>query len=214
VISKEITNRLEEGVALMGLGADADQVTRLITYLEMLQKWNKTFNLTSITDPDRMITHHLLDSLSIRPYLNGHSFIDVGTGAGLPGIPLAIMDPLNNMCLLDSNNKKCRFLTQVKIELRLENITVSHQRVEEHRPATYQSVLSRAYSSLREVALQMQHLLADQGTLMAMRGRLESRELSELPKTIKVLDVHKLDIPFLSDDRNLVIMGREKQRIQ
>lgn len=206
MIPEEVVARFQEGACQQGLVPDAKQLSRLMDYLELMLKWNKTYNLTSITEPERMITHHLLDSLSVRPYRQGLSCIDVGTGAGLPGIPLAIVEPDKPMYLLDSNGKRCRFLTQTRITLGLENIKVEQSRVQDYRHLVFDTVLCRAYSSLADVAGQLQHLLAENGHLLAMRGKVASGELSSLPKTIKVLEVYRLNVPFLLEERNLVVM--------
>jgi 16S rRNA (guanine527-N7)-methyltransferase len=184
------------------------QNARFMGFLDLMAKWNKTCNLTSITDPERMITHHLLDSLSIWRYLKGNTLIDVGTGAGLPGVPLAIIRPALQVCLLDSSGKRCRFLTQVRIELALDNIEIERSRVQDYQDRQFQTVICRAYGSLEGVATQLEPLLASGGQLLAMRGKVLRRELSSLPKTIKVLGVHQLAVPFMAEQRNLVVMGK------
>ncbi len=208
VIPKELLERFTEGALQLGLDPDTRQLSRILSFLDLISKWNKTINLTAITDPQRMVTHHLLDSLSIWRFVQGEARIDVGTGAGLPGVPLAIFEPGKPMYLLDSSSKRCRFLTQVKIELELENVTVEHSRVQDYRNRQFDTVLCRAYSSLQDVAEQLQHLLAERGQLLAMRGKVLSRELSSLPKTIKVLEVHPLTVPLVVEERNLVIMAK------
>ena len=208
MIPEELLGRFMEGALQLGLDPDTRQLAQIGSFLELMSKWNRTFNLTAITDPERMVTHHLLDSLSIWRFLQGEACIDVGTGAGLPGVPLAIFEPGKLMYLLDSSSKRCRFLTQVKIELGLNNVVVEHSRVQDYRFRLFDSVLCRAYSSLQDVADQLQPLLAEGGQLLAMRGKVMARELSSLPKTIKVLEVHPLTVPFLEEERNLVIMGK------
>jgi 16S rRNA (guanine527-N7)-methyltransferase len=206
--------QLHDGAEQLGLKLSPDQLTKLISHLHLLIKWNATYNLTSINDPGRIITHHLLDSLSIWRHLAGRTGIDVGSGAGLPGIPLAISFPDKQMTLLDSNGKRCRFLTQAKIELALANVSVVHMRAENHVGDQYDMVFSRAYGSLDRVASDMVHLLAPRGTMLAMRGKLDEQELSGLPKTIKVLTVDRLPVPFLEEERNLVIMTRAEDTVE
>lgn len=202
----DFQNQLQSGVAQLGLDLNPDQLRKLECYLQLQIKWNATYNLTAIEDPARIVTHHLLDSLSIWRHTTGVTGIDVGSGAGLPGIPLAISFPDKPVTLLDSNGKRCRFLTQAKIELELPNIQVAHERVQKYVGHEYDMVFSRAYSSLDRVASEMVHLLAPGGVLLAMRGKLDEEELSSLPKTIKVLAVDRLQVPFLNEERNLVTM--------
>ena len=201
-------DQLQAGVLELGLDLKPDQLRKLESYLQLQIKWNNTYNLTAIEEPARIVTHHLLDSLSIWRHATGIDGIDVGSGAGLPGIPLAISFPDKQVTLLDSNGKRCRFLTQAKIELELANIEIAHRRVQNHVGLEYDMVFSRAFGSLDGVANEMGHLLAPGGVLLAMRGRLDQQELSRLPKTIKVLAVDRLQIPFLNEERNLVTMTR------
>lgn len=208
MIPGDYQDRLQNGVQQLELDLNSDQLKKLLHYLHLQIKWNKTYNLTSIDDPARIVTHHLLDSLSIWRYVTGIVCIDVGSGAGLPGMPLAISFPDKDVTLLDSNGKCCRFLTQVKIELELANVEVIHGRVQTCAEHEFDMVFSRAYGSLHRVALEMEHLLATRGVLLAMRGKLDEQELSRLPKTIKVLAVDKLQVPFLNEERHLVTMTR------
>jgi 16S rRNA (guanine527-N7)-methyltransferase len=205
-MSLDHQDQLQDGVLQLGLKLNPDQLMKLESYLQLQIKWNTTYNLTAIEDPDRIVTHHLLDSLSIWRQVTGKTGIDVGSGAGLPGIPLAISFPDKQLTLLDSNGKRCRFLTQVKIELALANIIVVHNRTQDYVGHEYDMVFSRAYGSLDRIASDMAHLLAPAGQLLAMRGKLDEQELSRLPKTIKVLAVDRLRVPFLNKERNLVTM--------
>lgn len=179
-------------------------------YLELLTKWNKVFNLTSITDPHDMVMLHILDSLSIHPYLHGSHILDVGTGAGLPGIPLAILLPEKKFTLMDSNSKKTRFLTQVVLELKLKNVAVIHSRCEDLRPERlFDSILSRAFASLRVMLEVTQHLVAPHGKFLAMKGVYPESEIQELPQGFKSLAVHKLEIKGLDAERHLVCLAKE-----
>ena len=156
-----------------------------------------------------MIKLHLLDSLAISPLLQGARFIDVGTGAGLPGIPLAIINPEKHFTLLDSNGKKTRFLFQAKIELGLSNINEVNKRVEQFAPEhMYDAVLSRAFSSLSDMVINCQHLLADGGWFLAMKGRLEQSELSAIPKGYKVVQEYPIAVPKVDGQRHLVKIVR------
>jgi 16S rRNA (guanine527-N7)-methyltransferase len=176
------------------------------TYLQLLEKWNKVYNLTAIRDPKDMMTLHIQDSLSIGPYLHGSRIIDVGTGAGLPGIPLAITYPDKHFTLLDSNGKKTRFLTHVQHTLGLKNVTVVHSRVEKFRPTEgFDSILSRAFASLSDMLAMTDHLCAIGGRFLAMKGQYTE---TELPAHIRLIGVYPLHVPGLDAQRNLVILEK------
>jgi 16S rRNA (guanine527-N7)-methyltransferase len=183
---------------------------KFIHYLDLLAKWNKIYNLTSIRDPNDMVMLHILDSLSINPYLHGTRILDVGTGAGLPGIPLAIIQPEKKFTLMDSNSKKTRFLTQVVLELKLTNVEVIHSRCEDLRPEQpFDSILSRAFASLRVMLEATHHLVAKHGRFLAMKGVYPESEIQELQQGFKVLAVHKLVINGLAAERHLVCLAKE-----
>jgi len=181
----------------------------MLQYIGLLQRWNKAYNLTSIKDPMQMLSYHLLDSLSISPHLQGRSFIDVGTGAGLPGIPLAVTHPDKTFSLLDSNGKRIRFLFQIKTALQLNNVKEMQGRVEEYKPEKlYDGVISRAFASLTDMIEGSEHLLASGGSFYAMKGRYPDKELSELPKGYKVEQAIELDVPTLDQQRHLIIIKK------
>ncbi len=191
----------------MGLDISPAQVDQLLAYLALLVKWNKAYNLTAVRDPLQMVSRHLLDSLAVLPHIEGGRLIDVGTGAGLPGVVLAICRPDWRLSLLDSNGKKTRFLFQVKTELALANITVLHCRVEQHQPdQLYDGVLSRAFATLLDMTAGSHQLLATGGYFYAMKGVYPEQELSELPKHFKVEACHELAVPGESGQRCLVLM--------
>lgn len=203
---------LAQGVAALGQGAlisPAVQAT-LLAYLRLLEKWNRTHNLTAIRDPERMITHHLLDALAVLPHLpsrEGLRLIDIGSGGGVPGIPLAIVRPDWRLTLLDSNFKKTTFLRQAAIELPLPNVEVVAARVEEYAPAApFDIVISRAFSDLAVFAGATRRLLAPDGRLVAMKGVYPHEELAHLPAEIGVRSTPSLKVPGLDGDRHLVIM--------
>jgi len=178
---------------------------QFIQYLELLYKWNKVTNLTAIRDPIEMVMQHILDSLAILPFLQGQRFIDVGTGAGLPGIPLAIIQPDKQFFLLDSNSKKTRFLTQVVLELGLKNVLVIHARCEQFQPEQcFDAVITRAFSSLKQMLALTQHMLCAQGEFLAMKGVYPEDEIKEIPKKFKMIEVHELKIKGLNQNRCLV----------
>lgn len=178
---------------------------KLIVYLEELSKWNAVFNLTSITDPKEMIYLHLIDSLLIGPYLTGNLFLDVGTGAGLPGIPLAIMYPETKWVLLDKCGKKIRFLLQMKAELGLSNIAVAESRAEHFHPQErFDGIISRAYGTLRLLTESTMHLLAPTGHWLLMKGKYPQDELADLPGEVKLYDIQSIKMTGKTLERHLV----------
>jgi 16S rRNA (guanine527-N7)-methyltransferase len=204
-LDSRLLTRLQRGCEALGLAPDSAQQERLLDYLALLLKWNNAYNLTSVRDPAQMVTRHLLDSLAVAPHLGGGHIIDVGTGAGLPGVPLAIIFPGTRFALLDSNGKKTRFLFQVKTALCLDNMQIHHARVESFRPPElFEAVLSRAFASLADMAAGCGHLLAPAGRLLAMKGAYPEEELAALGPEYKVSAVHVLDVPGLDEQRHLV----------
>ncbi len=183
-----------------------DQVwSKLYDYLSLLQKWNKTYNLTAIRDPQEMFVKHLLDSLAVAPHVDSKRLIDVGTGGGLPGIPLAILFPERQVDLLDSNSKKTRFLVQAKAELGLENILVLHKRVEDYSPIEkYDGIISRAFASLDDMLNLTRHLIASNGSWWAMKAQKTQAEISHIPPYAELKNVFNLDVPGLDADRTLI----------
>jgi|TARA_B110001450_G_scaffold255562_1_gene283446 16S rRNA (guanine527-N7)-methyltransferase len=198
-------DQLKLGLERLHLSCNEKQINQLLNYLDLLERWNKAYNLTAIRDPFDMINLHLLDSLAISVELQGDRFIDVGTGPGLPGIPLAIMNQNKNFTLLDSNGKKTRFLFQTKLELGLDNISEVNQRVQDFHPKqTYDCVLSRAFSSLGDMVENCHHLLNQNGYFLAMKGKLPQTELRELPKNYKVEKLHSINVPGVEGQRHLI----------
>ncbi|MBQ0720593.1 MAG: 16S rRNA (guanine(527)-N(7))-methyltransferase RsmG [Gammaproteobacteria bacterium] len=205
----QLDSALQEGIAAQGLQVEDQARAAMLQYIGLLQRWNKAYNLTSIKDPLQMLSYHLLDSLSIGPYLQGRSFIDVGTGAGLPGIPLAITHQDKTFSLLDSNGKKVRFLFQIKTALKLGNVKEWQGRVEQYKPEQpYDGVISRAFASLTDMIEGSEHLLTPGGCFYAMKGRYPDKELSELPKGYKVEQAIELDVPTLDQQRHLIIIKK------
>ena len=195
----------------LNLGLSDWQLAALLQYLELLLKWNRIYNLTAVRNPGEMVVRHLLDSLVISPWCIGQRFIDVGTGAGLPGVPLAILYPEKEFHLLDSNSKKTRFLFQVKTALALDNMTVHHARVETFKPIElYDAVLSRAFASLPDMVASCRHLLHEAGQLLAMKGILSAGELASVNAMGIKHVVHKLTVPGLNEQRHLVILSGKK----
>ncbi len=183
---------------------------QLLHYLDLLQEWNRVFNLTAIVDPRDTVLLHILDSLSITKYLQGKEIIDVGTGAGLPGIPLALTQPEKMFVLLDSNSKKTRFLNQVVYEMKIKNVEIVHARCEDFKPEKcFDSILSRAFASIKVMLEQTQHLLCQDGQFLAMKGIYPAQEIQEIPKNFNVIGVERLNIKGLDAERHLVRVGKE-----
>lgn len=206
-----LAQQLAQGVSELGLTLPADAQARLLAYLGLLQKWNRVYNLTAVRDAHRMVSQHLLDCLAVAPHVAAERLLDVGSGAGLPGIPLALALPDARMTLLDSNHKKAAFLRQVVTELKLGNTEVVCERAETWRPPQgFGVVISRAFSDLAEfVSLAGRHV-APGGRLFAMKGVHPYEEIAQLPQGWQVLQVIPLQIPGLRAQRHLVSIGRGK----
>ena len=197
---------LKAGINTLGIDCTSQQLEKLLTYLELLERWNKAYNLTAIRDPIQMVRLHLLDSLAIHPYIQaGKEIIDVGTGPGLPGIPLAILNPNINFTLLDSNGKKTRFLFQAINDLSLVNAKEINHRVEKYQPEqSFNIVLSRAFSSISDMLTQCDHLVSDSGCFLAMKGKKPDSELSQITKAYKVVDLSEVKVPQIDSERHLI----------
>ena len=204
--SQTIQQELELGIQTLGLNCSANQQQQLLTYLEMLQRWNKAYNLTAIREPIQMVRLHLLDSLAIHPYIQGvKNIIDVGTGPGLPGIPLAILNTDINFTLLDSNGKKTRFLFQAINDLSLANAKEVNQRVEKYQSkSSFDIVVSRAFSSIPDMLNQCDHLVSKSGCFLAMKGKKPDSELSQITKNYKVVDLSQVNVPKIDSERHLI----------
>ncbi|EAM2190421.1 TPA: 16S rRNA (guanine(527)-N(7))-methyltransferase RsmG, partial [Salmonella enterica subsp. enterica serovar Agona] len=191
-------NKLSRLLADAGISLTDHQKTLLAAYVDMLHKWNKAYNLTSVRDPNEMLVRHILDSIVVAPYLQGQRFIDVGTGPGLPGIPLAIVLPDAHFTLLDSLGKRVRFLRQVQHELKLENITPVQSRVEAYpSEPPFDGVISRAFASLNDMVSWCHHLPGEKGRFYALKGQLPGDEIASLPDNFSVESVEKLRVPQL-----------------
>jgi 16S rRNA (guanine527-N7)-methyltransferase len=197
---------LAQGCAIMQLDISAETQKKLLDYLQLLQKWNRVYNLTAIRDPDQMVSHHLLDSLAVLPHLWPGRWLDVGCGAGLPGVVLAITRPEWQFTLLDSNSKKTSFVQQSIIELGLSNISVSCARVEEYQANDkFDGIISRAFAETSDFIELTRHLLAKSGRWAAMKGAPE-QELQRLPGDVVVERIIPLQIPGLEAARCLVVL--------
>ncbi|MBL4816154.1 16S rRNA (guanine(527)-N(7))-methyltransferase RsmG [Shewanella benthica] len=196
---------LDECLAEMNLTATEQQKKQLVGFVEMLNKWNKAYNLTSVRDPEQMLIRHIMDSLAVSAHLVGERFIDVGTGPGLPGIPLAIMNPDKHFVLLDSLGKRIRFQKQVQFDLGIDNISSVESRVEAYEPEEkFDGVLSRAFASIEDMLHWCHHLPADNGCYYALKGQLAEDEMTKIPEGYELTDVIKLSVPRLDEQRHLL----------
>jgi 16S rRNA (guanine527-N7)-methyltransferase len=201
---------IREGVAALGLALRGEQIHRCEAFLELIEKWNRVHNLTAGRETAQMVILHLLDSLSILPHLEGaRTVLDVGSGPGLPGIPVAIARPEVQVTLLDSSHKKTTFLEQARAELALENVSVVCERVEQWRPqGTFDVVVSRAFAELSEFVSQAQHLVAPGGRMLAMKGVYPFEEIAKVPATHRIANVTELKVPHLEAKRHLVAVEK------
>jgi 16S rRNA (guanine527-N7)-methyltransferase len=203
-----IETKLADGLSQMGLALGAEAQAKLVAYLRLIEKWNRVHNLTAVREPEQMVVLHLLDSLTVLPHVaHARTLLDVGTGAGLPGIPIAIARPDLAVTLLDSSHKKATFLRQAKAELGLANVQVACERVERwHPPAPFDVVVSRAFAELADFVVQAAHLVAPGGTLLAMKGVHPFEEIAKVPSTHRVENVVELRVPTLDAQRHLVLL--------
>ncbi|HET7358878.1 MAG TPA: 16S rRNA (guanine(527)-N(7))-methyltransferase RsmG [Rhodanobacteraceae bacterium] len=198
---------LRDGIAALGLELPAGAQARLLDYLELLQRWNRAYNLTAVRDPAQMVSRHLLDSLAIAPFVAGATLADLGSGAGLPGIPLAIATPARAVTLVDTNGKKARFLREAVRSLALDNVTVVQARVED-LDGRFDCITARAFASLADMLAWGGHLLAGGGRWLAMKGRWPDDELAALPPGFRLEASHVLAVPGLDAERHLLVLRR------
>jgi 16S rRNA (guanine527-N7)-methyltransferase len=201
---------LVAGAAELHLTLSAGQADLLIKLVDELEAGNAKFNLTAIRDRPGMLTKHVLDSMTLQPYLRGARIADVGTGAGFPGLVLAVLNPERRFGLIEATGKKARFVTETAERLKLANVQVVHSRAESYRPfELFDTVVARALSSLKDFVAYAGHLLAPEGRLLAMKGKRPDEEILALPKTFRALAVHVLRVPGLPDERHLVELVRK-----
>jgi 16S rRNA methyltransferase gidB len=202
--------KLQSGLKEMGLDLSGEQQDKLLAYVEMLKKWNKTYNLTALRDESQIISHHLLDSLTLPPYLEGaQTMLDVGSGGGQPGIPAAICRPDLQITLLDANTKKTSFLQQAAIELELKNVRVVSGRVEAVQGLRADVITSRAFAELADFVNWTAHLLQNGGRWAAMKGVYPAAEIDRLPDSVCVERVDKIRVPQLNAERHMVILRKK-----
>ncbi|MEJ6473624.1 16S rRNA (guanine(527)-N(7))-methyltransferase RsmG [Pseudoalteromonas piscicida] len=205
-----LLEQLNELLAETSIELSEQQKQQLVDYVQLLDKWNKAYNLTSIRDPKEMMVKHIMDSLVVAPHLTGSNYIDVGTGPGLPGMVLAIARPDINFVLLDSLGKRVRFLMQVKHGLGIENVTPVQSRVEEYQPSVkLDGVLSRAFASLQDMIQWCSHLIDNQGVFLALKGQYPADELEDLPNGVSLSQDISLVVPKLEGERHLIILSKD-----
>ena len=204
---ESLRQRLRAGISELQLALDDAAIGQLLDYVELLQRWNAAYNLTAVRDPAEMVTRHLLDSLAILPHVHGATLADLGSGAGLPGIPLAIAAPEREILLVDSNGKKARFLREAVRKLGLTHTRVAESRVE-NVEGTFECITARAFASLGEMLARGGHLLATDGRWLALKGRYPEDELAALPEGFRVEEIVALHVPGLDAERHLVVLRR------
>jgi len=205
-----LQNHLQQGVAQLSLDLDTGQISQLLDFLGLLEKWNRAYNLTAVDSPADMVNRHLLDSLAPAPYLHGDSLLDIGSGAGLPGIPLAIAFPGMQVMMLDSAGKKVRFINHVIRELALPNAGTRHCRIEAYQPRVCpDTITARAVAALPKIVGWCDQLMGPDTRLLAMKGRYPEQELLALPAGFMIDKVVALDVPFDASERHLAIVRRE-----
>ena len=203
--------RWNAGLNELGCQADEQQFAKLKCYVDLLHRWNKTYNLTAVRKPDDMVPLHIFDSLSVAPFIQGQNCLDVGSGAGLPTIPLAILQPERHFTALDTNGKKTRFIQQAVIELGLENVNVVQTRVENWQAEKpFDAIVSRAFASLEDFVSSAAQHLAENGTLFAMKGQYPAEELQNLPAGFILKESHTLIVPNVEGKRHLLEIIRDK----
>lgn len=208
-----MTVTLEEGARELGIELDAGQVAKLLAHLDLMDEWGAKMNLTAIRERPQQVTKHLLDSLAIRPWLRGQRIADVGSGAGFPGIPLAIVDPGLQFTLIEATGKKCRFLEHVRDALGLENVAVVNARAEGYRPEKrFDTVVARAVGPVADLVKFSGALVADDGRLLAMKGRDPQAELALRLSGWRVAAVHRLAVPGLAEERHVVELRRSQDK--
>ena len=217
-----VEQRLKAGVAALGLGLPEGAEVKLLAYLALLDKWNRVYNLTAVRDTERMVSHHLLDSLAALPFFQGQSVLDVGSGGGLPGVVWAVVEPQLDVTCVDSVGKKAAFIRQAALALRLDNLRVEHARIEQLEAPPFDVITSRAFASLADFVGLTAHLAKPGCIWLAMKGKLPLDEVSELPDGFQAFHVERLKVPGLGAERCLIwirrslpsLTSRESGRLQ
>lgn len=206
-MNDSLADRLARNVGELSFSLPPAVDQKLLDFIALLDKWNHAYNLTAVRQPAQMIARHLMDSLVVVPYLHGQQVLDVGSGAGLPGIPLALACPEREFTLLDSNGKKVRFMRQAVAELGLENVSVVHSRVEQFQSSPgFDTIIARAYATLGELVRGARHLCRPEGRFLVMKGACPVAELDDLPEGFELEAIHPLRVPGLEAERHLLLV--------
>jgi 16S rRNA (guanine527-N7)-methyltransferase len=205
--TSSLPHRLGNGLAAMQLALPEAAQAKLLAYLDLLAKWNRTYNLTAVRDPADMVSRHLLDSLAVLPFVHGKNLADLGSGAGLPGVPLAIARPDLAVTLVESNGKKARFLREAIRSLPLANVTVAQARVQD-ATGTFDTITARAFASLPDMLAWGGHLLAPNGRWLALKGRADPAELGAMPDGFRIIAIHELRVPGADGERCVIELVR------
>lgn len=209
-----LEEKLDKGLKHINIDIPTEQKELLLNFIKLMDKWNKTYNLTSVRDVEQMIDKHLIDSLAVSKFLNGVNFIDVGTGPGLPGIPLAIINPDKNFYLLDSQSKRINFIKQVKREFNIKNIFPILGRCENFENSQpnqihFDGILSRAFASLKDMLMLCGNMADEDTKFLALKGQADSAELSEIDANYKIISINKLNVPQTLGERHLIVIGKK-----
>ena len=206
-----LLEKLNQGLEQMNINLSNQIKESLIDYLILLDKWNKIYNLTGVKEIEKMVSVHLLDSLSAMPYIFGDMILDVGTGAGLPGIPLALCYPDKSFYLLDSNKKKTRFLNQVKIELQINNLYIESSRLENYQQnQCFHTIISRAFGSVKTIEPCVKYLCQNCGNIVMMKGSYEKLSKEEIPSSLMQYNIEKISIPGIFEEKHIVILKKHQ----
>jgi len=210
-MTDSIREELQRGISALSLNCNEEMLSSILAYIDLLKKWNSAYNLLGGNELASVVSRHILDSLSVAPYLAGNLIVDIGAGAGLPGIPLSILNPEKSFVLIDSNGKKTRFMFQAKIQLGLHNITIENCRIE-HYQSTEQvdMVMCRAFSTLADALTMLQPIFSEECKLLAMKGHYPEDEIAQLPDGFELSKSIKLDVPGNESQRHLIEVMRKK----
>ena len=210
-MTESIREELYRGISSRSLNCSEEQLVSLLAYIDLLKKWNSAYNLLGANEIPDLVSRHILDSLSINPHIEGNLIADIGAGAGLPGIPLAILNPDKHFVLIDSNGKKTRFMFQAKIQLGLDNITIENCRIEHYQSKQQiDMVMCRAFSTLAAALAMLQPIFSDSCRLLAMKGHYPLDEIAQLPEGFKLTKSIKLEVPGRESQRHLIEVMRSK----